>query len=346
MTTGAEMPQLATFAPSKEDVVNALSFYFGQPVSPEKLRDYSETHAATYNFPDAFVGQSTKIRDTINNLVEKAPQNWHTTIGLPFRRIEGTVVEWDVSSRPPYPTVTIPEPLGSPRVVCFAGNPLRRPPDATRSIPRRVAHDHLDEASPPRPRRAPRPRHAHRVGLLHDCGRPRALLQPDPIHPILRAGDVQLRRECRAQEHQACGINSMPTPTLLTDVGSRSPQVLFAYLTTRNYDFAYDKSHNVRPKRNIRMAMQHEVSMYAIAQKEGEGFGARRPLLASAGAMVAHARHACNRRQRPRQGGRGLQVPHEALRRHAQPARDSAAALAVHGARAGGEAHVRWPLQH
>ena len=92
--------------------------------------------------------------------------------------------------------------------------------------------------------------------------------------------------------------------------------VLFAYLTTRNYDFAYDKTHNVRPKRNIRMAMQHEVSMYAIAQKEGEGFGARRPLLASAGAMVAHARHACNRRQRPRQGGRGLQVPHEALRRH------------------------------
>ncbi len=91
MSTGAEMPQLATFAPSKEDVVNALSFYFGQPVSPEKLRDYSETHAATYNFPDAFVGQSTKIRDTINNLVEKAPQNWHTTIGLPFRRIEGTV---------------------------------------------------------------------------------------------------------------------------------------------------------------------------------------------------------------------------------------------------------------
>ena len=63
----------------------------------------------------------------------------------------------------------------------------------------------------------------------------------------------------------------MPNPTLLTDVGFRLSQVLFAYLTTRNYDFAYDKSHNVRPKRNIRMAMQHEVSMYAIAQKEGNG---------------------------------------------------------------------------
>jgi hypothetical protein len=28
---------------------------------------------------------------TINNLVEKSPQTWHTTVGLPFRRIEGTV---------------------------------------------------------------------------------------------------------------------------------------------------------------------------------------------------------------------------------------------------------------
>tara|TARA_B110000444_G_C18443926_1_gene412569 strand:+ start:101 stop:370 length:270 start_codon:yes stop_codon:yes gene_type:complete len=33
--------------------------------------------------------------DTINNLIEKSPQQWHTTIGLPFRRIEGTVIEWD-----------------------------------------------------------------------------------------------------------------------------------------------------------------------------------------------------------------------------------------------------------
>ena len=45
--------------------------------------------------------------------------------------------------------------------------------------------------------------------------------------------------------------------------------VLFSYLTTSNYDFNYDKTHNVRPRRNIRMAMQHETAMYAIAQKEG-----------------------------------------------------------------------------
>ena len=45
--TGSTVPQHATFAHSKEDVLNALAFYFGQPVSPEKLKDYNEHHAAT-----------------------------------------------------------------------------------------------------------------------------------------------------------------------------------------------------------------------------------------------------------------------------------------------------------
>jgi hypothetical protein len=45
--SGNNMPQPATFAPSKDDVLNALGFYFGQPVSPEKLKDYNEHHAAT-----------------------------------------------------------------------------------------------------------------------------------------------------------------------------------------------------------------------------------------------------------------------------------------------------------
>ena len=31
------------------------------------------------------------------------------------------------------------------------------------------------------------------------------------------------------------------------------------------------KTHNVRPRRNIRAAMQKEVSMYAIAQKDRMG---------------------------------------------------------------------------
>jgi len=47
------------------------------------------------HFPDAYAGQNTKIRDTLNNLILKSPQNWQTTVGLPFFQIEGTVVEWD-----------------------------------------------------------------------------------------------------------------------------------------------------------------------------------------------------------------------------------------------------------
>ena len=81
---GGEVPQPKTFTATKDDVVSALSFYFGQPVSPEKLKDYSEHHAMTYHFPDAFYGQNTKIRETLNNLILKSPQDWQTGVALPF----------------------------------------------------------------------------------------------------------------------------------------------------------------------------------------------------------------------------------------------------------------------
>ena len=40
-------------------------------------------------------GQNTKIRETLNNLILRSPQEWQTQVGLPFVRIEGTTVEWD-----------------------------------------------------------------------------------------------------------------------------------------------------------------------------------------------------------------------------------------------------------
>ena len=48
--------------------------------------------------------------------------------------------------------------------------------------------------------------------------------------------------------------------------------VLYAYLTCTNYDFSYDRSKNLRPKRNIKNAMNHEIMLYGIAQKEQLGF--------------------------------------------------------------------------
>ena len=39
---------------------------------------------------------------------------------------------------------------------------------------------------------------------------------------------------------------------------------IYAYLTCGNYDFNYDRAKNLRPRRNIRTAMNHEI-MYAAA---------------------------------------------------------------------------------
>ena len=36
-----------------------------------------------------------RIRETLNNLILRSPQEWHTQVGLPFVKIEGTTVEWD-----------------------------------------------------------------------------------------------------------------------------------------------------------------------------------------------------------------------------------------------------------
>ena len=47
---------------------------------------------------------------------------------------------------------------------------------------------------------------------------------------------------------------------------------LYAYLTCTNYDFRYDMSKGLRPRRQVRQAMAHEISMYGIVQKEKLGF--------------------------------------------------------------------------
>lgn len=73
----ATVPQPSTFAHSKEDVLNALSFYFGEPVSPEKLRDYGEHQAATYHFPDAYAGSNTRKLSTVEQLMTTLVK--HTT---------------------------------------------------------------------------------------------------------------------------------------------------------------------------------------------------------------------------------------------------------------------------
>lgn len=47
------LPAPKTFAPSRDDVLSTLAFFFGDPASPEKMKDYSEHHAQSFHFPDA-----------------------------------------------------------------------------------------------------------------------------------------------------------------------------------------------------------------------------------------------------------------------------------------------------
>lgn len=47
-TMSSNLPAPKTFAPSREDVLSTLGFFFGDPAVPEKLKDYSEHHAMTY----------------------------------------------------------------------------------------------------------------------------------------------------------------------------------------------------------------------------------------------------------------------------------------------------------
>ena len=89
----SKLPAAKTFAPSRDDILSTLGFFFGDPSHPEKLKDYSEAHAATCaprqsarppraaraalapraltpppslppvcadHFPDAFYGQNTR----------------------------------------------------------------------------------------------------------------------------------------------------------------------------------------------------------------------------------------------------------------------------------------------
>lgn len=97
----AELPAYAPFntvsslAPSRKDIVDTLTAFFGNPAQPEKLVNYTDHHAATYQLPDAFMGSSSYLRDTIKNLVTKSPQSWQTNVALPFRALDTLTIKWD-----------------------------------------------------------------------------------------------------------------------------------------------------------------------------------------------------------------------------------------------------------
>ena len=80
-------------APSAKDILGQLEFFFGKPAQPEKLVDFNDHHAATYHFPDAYLGKNVFLRDTLSNLILKSPQTWHTSVAMPYVQTEGVTVQ-------------------------------------------------------------------------------------------------------------------------------------------------------------------------------------------------------------------------------------------------------------
>ena len=99
MTDFNNHPQPRTFAPSKEDVLQNLQYFFGAPVAPEKLKDYSEHHAMTYHFPDAYAGQN------VSNCTQTAHlRPHHSRPRFSTRRPRSATRSTTSSSRCAFPT--------------------------------------------------------------------------------------------------------------------------------------------------------------------------------------------------------------------------------------------------
>lgn len=203
------------FAPSKDDVIGALMHFFGAPASPEKLADYSEHHAATYHFPDAFTGSNVRLRDVMSNLILRSPQVWQTSLGLPFQQLEGTTVEWDE--------------------IHFDVRLLQRVPYEGVS----------------RMQTSLRRKHRDRV--------------------VRRGLGMMIESDFYTTEAGRKHFNDSLTSIRYCVQETCNFDVLYSYLTTTNYDFAYDLTRKARPAKSVRTALNHEIMMYAVCQKEALG---------------------------------------------------------------------------
>ena len=99
--------------------------FAGPTTSPTRTTGRTRVRAAPCTFATLVESQSSRplllaeIRETLNNLILKSPQEWHTSVALPFVKIEGVSVEWDerapaTTSHPPRPPAHAPTP--SPRL--------------------------------------------------------------------------------------------------------------------------------------------------------------------------------------------------------------------------------------
>lgn len=209
-------PQPHNLAPSRNALLQTIGFYFGDPAHPEKLKDYTEHHAATLHFPDAYVGSSNRLRDTLTNLITENMQEWMTTEALPWTQVQGIQVEWDENH--------------------FDVRIMQRVPyEGVSRLQTSLRRRHRERAV----RRG--------IGMVLESDF--YMTQAGKRH----FSDNLLSIQLCVQE--TCNFDG-----------------LFAYLTCENFDFGYDLSRALISRRSLVAAMQSEVSMYAIVQKDGRGF--------------------------------------------------------------------------
>ena len=123
-----------------------------------------------------------RIRETLNNLILRSPQEWQTQVGLPFVKIEGKH-----TALRPITLHTICFGTDLVRLVCLLRHdrrvgraPLRRPPPPARAVRGRVSHADIPAPPSPRSRRPPR----------QYVSRPRSL---PVIRVILAVSDIASR---------------------------------------------------------------------------------------------------------------------------------------------------------
>ena len=111
-TSAPRAPQLKACQAGREDGRNAFNYSFGPPAQPHLLDHYTEHHAATLHFPDAYKGTSVRIRDTITNLITENVQNFLTTVIAPWRRQDNPNISCvPARARPPALASPLPAPV-------------------------------------------------------------------------------------------------------------------------------------------------------------------------------------------------------------------------------------------
>lgn len=73
---------------------NPWAAFFGEPAHPYKTSSYDKYDRHNYNLPEAYIGKSKFMEETINELIYDA-ETWYTTVALPWNPTDDIHIQWD-----------------------------------------------------------------------------------------------------------------------------------------------------------------------------------------------------------------------------------------------------------